>query len=276
MRGELAQCASGSWRMSRIDPAASICCTAAMAARIEFSSPGAQLPTKPGRPFCTRETGPGSTGCGCVTIARLSWIRPDGHFGRPSPCPFAYSKHAAFGNCSLALLLPKQIFVGMPKPAAGHAQARRLADTSVTPCFSSPATTWVYAVPVSRWTNGAWCLCRAMLKHDNDSLALSFPAKVNHTPWRRGADRVAIARGEGPFALDRRLAVETGIHTGPRCKTVHRSRCLHREGRLVLRTKNKAMTPDQFELLGRIFAIMPSRANCSVQDLHAGADPAHR
>ncbi|NJO34258.1 MAG: phosphoenolpyruvate carboxykinase (ATP), partial [Rhodospirillales bacterium] len=108
-----------------------------------------------------------------------------------------------------------------------------------------------------------------------DSLPLSFPAKVNHNAGDAELLELAIARGEGRFASTGALAVETGVHTGRSVQDKYIVRDASTE-KAVWWDNNKAMTPEQFELLWGDFREHAKSCELFVQDLHAGADPAHR
>jgi phosphoenolpyruvate carboxykinase (ATP) len=108
-----------------------------------------------------------------------------------------------------------------------------------------------------------------------DSLPLSFPAKVNHNAGDAELLELAIARGEGRFASTGALAVETGVHTGRSVQDKYTVRDASTE-KAVWWDNNKAMTPEQFELLWGDFREHAKSCELFVQDLHAGADPAHR
>ena len=108
-----------------------------------------------------------------------------------------------------------------------------------------------------------------------DSLALSFPAKVNHNTGDAELIELAIARGEGRFASTGALTVETGVHTGRSVQDKYTVRDASTE-KAVWWDNNKAMTPEQFELLWADFRDHAKSRELFVQDLYAGADPAHR
>ncbi len=122
----------------------------------------------------------------------------------------------------------------------------------------------VHGVYVEQWLNMTM-----------DSLALSFPAKVNHNTGAAELIELAIARGEGRFASTGALTVETGVHTGRSVQDKYTVRDASTE-KSVWWDNNKAMTPDQFELLWADFRDHAKSRELFVQDLYAGADPAHR
>jgi phosphoenolpyruvate carboxykinase (ATP) len=101
-----------------------------------------------------------------------------------------------------------------------------------------------------------------------DSLALSFPAKVNHNTGDAELIELAIARGEGRFASTGALTVETGVHTGRSVQDKYTVRDASTE-KGVWWDNNKAMTPDQFELLWADFRDHAKSRELFVQDLHA-------
>ena len=108
-----------------------------------------------------------------------------------------------------------------------------------------------------------------------DSLALSWPAKINHNTGDAELIELAIARNEGRFASTGAFTVETGVHTGRSVQDKYTVRDASTE-KAVWWDNNKAMTPEQFDLLWADFCEHAKSRELFVQDLHAGADPAHR
>jgi phosphoenolpyruvate carboxykinase (ATP) len=108
-----------------------------------------------------------------------------------------------------------------------------------------------------------------------DSLALSWPAKVNHNTGDAELIELAIARNEGRFASTGAFAVETGVHTGRSVQDKYTVRDASTE-KAVWWDNNEAMSPEQFDLLWADFREHAKSCELFVQDLHAGADPAHR
>jgi phosphoenolpyruvate carboxykinase (ATP) len=108
-----------------------------------------------------------------------------------------------------------------------------------------------------------------------DSLALSWPAKVNHNTGDAELAELAIVRNEGRIASTGAFTVETGVHTGRSVQDKYTVRDASTE-KAVWWDNNKAMTPEQFDLLWADFREHTKSRELFVQDLHAGADPAHR
>ena len=109
----------------------------------------------------------------------------------------------------------------------------------------------------------------------NDLFSLSVPGKVHHNLGAVELLEHAIARREGRFASTGAFVVETGAHTGRSAqdKFVVRDATTDTE---IWWDNNKSITPAQFETLLRdVLAHVQSR-EMFVQDLYAGADPAHR
>jgi phosphoenolpyruvate carboxykinase (ATP) len=107
------------------------------------------------------------------------------------------------------------------------------------------------------------------------NLALSFPAKVNHNTGGAELVELALARGEGRLASTGALTVETGVHTGRSAQDKYTVRDASTD-KVVWWDNNKSMTPEQFELLWSDFREHARTRELFVQDLYAGADPAHR
>ncbi|MEM8625775.1 MAG: phosphoenolpyruvate carboxykinase [Pseudomonadota bacterium] len=85
----------------------------------------------------------------------------------------------------------------------------------------------------------------------------------------------ALARGEGRLGIGGTLLVETGKHTGrsPKDKFVVREPSVEAD---VWWDNNKAMAPEHFEALYQDMLAHMKGRDYFVQDLYAGADPAHR
>ena len=81
-----------------------------------------------------------------------------------------------------------------------------------------------------------------------DTLALTFPAKVNHNTADAQLIELAIAEGEAQFASTGALTVETGVHTGRSVQDKFTVRDATTD-KVVWWDNNKPMTPDAFELL---------------------------
>ncbi len=108
-----------------------------------------------------------------------------------------------------------------------------------------------------------------------ETLPLSLPSKVNHNTGAAELIELAIARGEANFAAGGALAVETGVHTGRSVQDKFTVRDASTD-KVVWWDNNKPMSPEQFELLWADFKAHARTRELFVQDLFAGADPAHR
>jgi phosphoenolpyruvate carboxykinase (ATP) len=86
---------------------------------------------------------------------------------------------------------------------------------------------------------------------------------------------LAISRGEGRFSASGAVAVETGVHTGRSVQDKFIVRDASTEA-AIWWDNNKAMTPQQFDLLWADFRRHADTRELFVQDLYAGASPAHR
>ncbi|MEL6765582.1 MAG: phosphoenolpyruvate carboxykinase [Pseudomonadota bacterium] len=90
-----------------------------------------------------------------------------------------------------------------------------------------------------------------------------------------GLMEAAVARGEGKIGQGGTLLVETGKHTGrsPKDKFVVREPSVEAD---VWWENNKPMAPEHFEALYQDMIAHMKGRDYFVQDLYAGADPAHR
>jgi phosphoenolpyruvate carboxykinase (ATP) len=104
---------------------------------------------------------------------------------------------------------------------------------------------------------------------------LSAPAKVHHNTREVELIEEAMRRGEARFAAFGALVVETGAHTGRSAQDKYTVRDATTE-KAVWWDNNKPMSPEQFELLWADFRAHAKSREMFVQDLFAGADPAHR
>ncbi len=109
----------------------------------------------------------------------------------------------------------------------------------------------------------------------SSTLALSAPAKIHHNTGEAELVELAISRGEAHFTASGALAVETGVHTGRSVQDKFTVRDATTE-KVVWWDNNKPMTPEQFETLWADFRAHAASRELFVQDLYAGADPAHR
>jgi phosphoenolpyruvate carboxykinase (ATP) len=109
----------------------------------------------------------------------------------------------------------------------------------------------------------------------NDSFPLSIPAKVHRNMREVELIEEAARRREGQFAATGAFVVETGAHTGRSAQDKFTVRDASTE-KAVWWDNNKPMSPEQFELLLADFREHAKSREMFVQDLYAGADPAHR
>ena len=86
---------------------------------------------------------------------------------------------------------------------------------------------------------------------------------------------MAVRGGEGSLAAGGALVVDTGVHTGRSVQDKYIVRDPSTEAS-VWWENNKPMSPAQFDLLLTDFAHHAKSCQLYVQDLFAGADPAHR
>jgi phosphoenolpyruvate carboxykinase (ATP) len=107
------------------------------------------------------------------------------------------------------------------------------------------------------------------------TLPLTLPAKVNRNTADAELVELAIMRGEAHFSAYGALTVETGVHTGRSVQDKFTVRDATTE-RAVWWDNNKPMTPEAFDLLWADFQEHAKSRELFVQDLYAGADPAHR
>jgi phosphoenolpyruvate carboxykinase (ATP) len=108
-----------------------------------------------------------------------------------------------------------------------------------------------------------------------DTLPLGLPAKVNQNTGDAELVELAIARGEAHFSSHGALSVETGVHTGRSVQDKFTVRDAMTE-KAVWWDNNKPMSPEAFDLLWADFREHAKSRELFVQDLYAGADPAHR
>ena len=104
---------------------------------------------------------------------------------------------------------------------------------------------------------------------------LNSSATIKHNTGEVELIELAIRRGEGQFAASGALAVETGAHTGRSAQDKYVVRDATTE-KAIWWDNNKAMSPEQFELLLSDFREHAKSRELFVQDLFAGADPAQR
>ena len=108
-----------------------------------------------------------------------------------------------------------------------------------------------------------------------ETLPLDLPCKVNRNASDVELIELAISRGEGQFAASGALTMETGVHTGRSVQDKFTVRDATTD-KVVWWDNNKPMSPEHFELLWADFKEHARSRELFVQDLFAGADPAHR
>ncbi len=86
---------------------------------------------------------------------------------------------------------------------------------------------------------------------------------------------ISVRRGEGDVAATGALAMRTGAHTGRSAADKFILRDAETEP-VIWWDNNKALAPEQFEVLLRDFLAHAASRELFSQDLYAGADPAHR
>jgi phosphoenolpyruvate carboxykinase (ATP) len=104
---------------------------------------------------------------------------------------------------------------------------------------------------------------------------LSALGKVHHNTSVPALVEFAVARREGRLAATGALAVETGQHTGRSAQDKFVVRDAETDG-AVWWDNNKPMSPAHFDVLLADFLASARDRELFVQDLFAGADPAHR
>jgi phosphoenolpyruvate carboxykinase (ATP) len=105
-----------------------------------------------------------------------------------------------------------------------------------------------------------------------------FMPDLGAAAWNQSAAelyKIAVKSGEGRISDSGSLVVSTGNHTGrsPNDKFIVRD---DTTAQTIWWDNNKAMSPAQFATLAQDFRDHARVLGLHVQDLHAGADPAHR
>ena len=108
-----------------------------------------------------------------------------------------------------------------------------------------------------------------------DTHSLRLPAGANRNSCDAELIELAVARGEGKFSASGALSVETGVHTGRSVQDKFIVRDASTD-RTIWWDNNKPLAPEQFALLWDDFRRHAEGRQLFVQDLHAGASPAHR
>src|SRR5262249_22259701 len=104
---------------------------------------------------------------------------------------------------------------------------------------------------------------------------LQSAAKVEQNAGAAELIEQAIANGEGHFTASGALSVETGVHT----RRTELDKFTVRDAateKAVWWDNSRPMTPEHFDLLAGDFLQHAKSRNLYVQDLFAGAAPAHR
>jgi phosphoenolpyruvate carboxykinase (ATP) len=108
-----------------------------------------------------------------------------------------------------------------------------------------------------------------------DTHSLHLPAGAKRNTCDAELIEFAVARGEGKFSASGALSVETGVHTGRSVQDKFIVRDAFTD-RTIWWDNNKPLAPEQFALLWDDFRRHAEGRQLFVQDLHAGASPAHR
>jgi phosphoenolpyruvate carboxykinase (ATP) len=108
-----------------------------------------------------------------------------------------------------------------------------------------------------------------------DIPSFSLRAGTNRNACDAELIELAIARGEGKFSASGALSVETGVHTGRSVQDKFIVRDASTD-RTIWWDNNKPLPPAQFDLLWEDFRRHAEGRQLFVQDLYAGASPAHR
>ena len=104
---------------------------------------------------------------------------------------------------------------------------------------------------------------------------LETAAKIRRNMLPAELIETALRRGEGRLAATGAFAVETGQHTGRSAQDKYIVRDAGSESQ-VWWDNSKAMSEEQFDRLLADFISFAKHKELFVQDLYAGADPAHR
>ena len=109
----------------------------------------------------------------------------------------------------------------------------------------------------------------------SEAFPLTLPGSVERDLREARLVELAVRGGEGSLAAGGALVVDTGVHTGRSVQDKYIVRDPSTEAS-VWWENNKPMSPAQFDLLLTDFAHHAKSCQLYVQDLFAGADPAHR
>jgi phosphoenolpyruvate carboxykinase (ATP) len=111
---------------------------------------------------------------------------------------------------------------------------------------------------------------------DLDALGLKHAKKVHWNLTVPVLYEEAIRRGEGVLAADGPLVVATGSHTGRSANDKFVVRDAHTESNVMWGDVNRPLSPEHCRVLrARLLAYLQGR-DLFVQEVTAGADPAHR
>ena len=104
---------------------------------------------------------------------------------------------------------------------------------------------------------------------------LTVAGKINHNNSQAELYEFSVRRGEGHVTSSGALAFQTGVHTGrsPNDKFTVRDATTETT---IWWDNNRSITPEQFDLIRGDFLAHIKDREMFVQDLHAGAEPAHR
>jgi phosphoenolpyruvate carboxykinase (ATP) len=109
----------------------------------------------------------------------------------------------------------------------------------------------------------------------SDAFPLTIPGSVERNLSEAQLVELAVCRGEASLAAGGALVVDTGVHTGRSVQDKFIVRDAGTEGS-VWWENNRPLSPAHFALLLEDFCRHTSAGQLYVQDLFAGADPAHR
>jgi phosphoenolpyruvate carboxykinase (ATP) len=113
--------------------------------------------------------------------------------------------------------------------------------------------------------------------HDLAAQGFKVSAKLNWNLQPAQLVELAVSRGEGIFAKDGPLVVETGKHTGRSANDKFIVRDSETENTVWWGKTNKGMTPAHFAALKADFlAHLATKSDLFVQDLYGGSQPTHR
>ena len=104
---------------------------------------------------------------------------------------------------------------------------------------------------------------------------LELSTKIRRNTQPSDLVEIAVRRGEGRLASTGALVVETGQHTGRSAEDKYVVRDAESENQIWW-DNSKPMTGEQFDRLLADFIAFAKHKELFVQDLFAGADPAHR